>query len=160
MNLPESVDSSFLAIFKRVTEKEPQEHYYTVLLGIEPLTTYDLIELLKVGFSSDAWEQLVKYTHLPQSVLLEIIHLNRTSFFRQKREGNFTPAQSESILRFARVLGKVLLLYDGDIKSALLWLSKPHRFLGDRSPFDLIDTETGANEVLALIGRMEHGVFS
>jgi putative toxin-antitoxin system antitoxin component (TIGR02293 family) len=39
------------------------------------------------------------------------------------------------------------------------WYS-PNRALADQTPFSMLDTEQGAQIVLDVLGRLEHGVFS
>lgn len=47
-----------------------------------------------------------------------------------------------------------------DQQRAIAWLTTPQGGLGNRVPFELIQTEPGAQEVYDLLGRIEHGVFS
>ena len=61
---------------------------------------------------------------------------------------------------YERVLGKALKMFEGDSRAAERWLSSPRRALGGATPLELAKTEAGAREVEALIGRLEHGVFS
>ena len=58
------------------------------------------------------------------------------------------------------VFGRALELFEGDSRAAERWLSSPKRALGGAVPYELAETEAGAREVEALIGRIEHGVFS
>jgi putative toxin-antitoxin system antitoxin component (TIGR02293 family) len=39
------------------------------------------------------------------------------------------------------------------------WLKKPARGLGGRTPLEYADTYIGANEVIKLLGRIDHGIF-
>ena len=61
---------------------------------------------------------------------------------------------------YERVLGKALELFEGDSRAAERWLSSPKAGLGGAAPSEFAKTEAGAREVEALIGRLEHGVFS
>jgi putative toxin-antitoxin system antitoxin component (TIGR02293 family) len=40
------------------------------------------------------------------------------------------------------------------------WLQKANRALGGVAPLDLLDTDLGAEEVVTILGRIEHGVYS
>lgn len=40
------------------------------------------------------------------------------------------------------------------------WLQTPKRALGDKIPLDLVKTKQGSEQVLNLLGRIEHGIFS
>ena len=59
-----------------------------------------------------------------------------------------------------RIFGKALGLFEGDAQATERWLSSPRRALGGATPLERARTEDGAREVEALIGRLEHGVFS
>ena len=59
-----------------------------------------------------------------------------------------------------RVSDKALKLFEGDAWAAERWLSSPKVALDGAVPYELVRTEAGAREVEALIGRLEHGVFS
>lgn len=61
---------------------------------------------------------------------------------------------------YERVFDRALKLFEGDSRAAERWLSSPRRALGGAVPSELARTESGVREVEALIGRLEHGVFS
>ena len=61
---------------------------------------------------------------------------------------------------YERVFGKAQKLFEGDAWATERWLSSPRRALGGATPLERARTEDGAREVEALIGRLEHGVFS
>lgn len=61
--------------------------------------------------------------------------------------------------RVARVIHAAERLFEGDQDAARQWLSSSVRDLGEKPPIELLDTEAGAQGVLQLIGRLEHGVF-
>jgi putative toxin-antitoxin system antitoxin component (TIGR02293 family) len=47
----------------------------------------------------------------------------------------------------------------GDRDRALRWMGTPVPSLGYATPISLLGTEAGVTQVLASLGRMEHGVF-
>jgi len=40
------------------------------------------------------------------------------------------------------------------------WMKEPHKALGGKPPAECFMTLSGAEEVLNLLGRIEHGVYS
>ena len=48
----------------------------------------------------------------------------------------------------------------GDHDLAVQWIETPKRALNEQKPIDLATTDACLNEVLHLLGRIEHGVFS
>ena len=47
----------------------------------------------------------------------------------------------------------------GNEDRAKRWLKTPKKALGDESPLDHARTKDGLQEVLDLLGRLQHGVF-
>jgi len=43
---------------------------------------------------------------------------------------------------------------------AAKWIERPNRALNEKKPIELSKTDAGLSEVLQLLGRIEHGVFS
>ena len=73
---------------------------------------------------------------------------------------NFHADESDRVLRLSRVYGKALGLFGGDLGRARRWLSTPKVALGGETPLDYSRVDVGAQEVVDLIGRIEHGVTS
>jgi putative toxin-antitoxin system antitoxin component (TIGR02293 family) len=61
-------------------------------------------------------------------------------------------------LRLARVARRAAEVFEGS-DAALDWLKSPNRALAGETPLTLLDTEIGAESVLDVLGRIEHGVF-
>ena len=51
-------------------------------------------------------------------------------------------------------------LFEGDAEAASQWLTKPARALGRKAPGDCLSSEEEIEKVRALIGRLEHGLFT
>ena len=67
--------------------------------------------------------------------------------------------ESERLFRIASLFDRAVEVL-GDKETAKQWFKGPKRALGGQTPLQFADTEPGANEVAALLGRLEHGVFS
>lgn len=48
----------------------------------------------------------------------------------------------------------------GDPEKAWKWLNRPNRALVQKTPLEMIDTDTGLQSVLTILGRLAHGVYS
>ena len=60
-------------------------------------------------------------------------------------------AQTEVLRRATEVLGEK--------SAAMRWLGTPVRALGFATPFSLLHDSKGREEVLTVLGRLEHGVL-
>jgi putative toxin-antitoxin system antitoxin component (TIGR02293 family) len=58
------------------------------------------------------------------------------------------------------IVTRAIELFDGEVEAAMLWLTTPKIALGYRQPLEYSKTPIGYDEVIRLIGRIEHGVFS
>jgi len=89
------------------------------------------------------------------------VRISVATLSRRRRSGAVLDAEhSDRILRFARLYRLAVDLYDGDHEAARIWLARPARALGGKTPLDFAGTEAGAHEVENLIGRLEHGVYT
>lgn len=74
-------------------------------------------------------------------------------------ERRLTPAESDAIVRIARVLARAIDVL-GDQSKAAHWVNTPNQALGGEIPLTLLDTSSGEHEVEALLDRIEYGVYS
>ncbi len=79
---------------------------------------------------------------------------------RRRERGRLEPAESNRILRVSPLFPEAIKLFEGDGVAARRWMLQKQKALGEKTPLELLATELGAREVEALIGRLEHGVFS
>ena len=70
------------------------------------------------------------------------------------------PAESDRLARVARLEAMAGELMNGDGAAARRWLQEPHALFEGTSPLERASTEVGGREVVELIGRLRHGVFS
>jgi len=138
----------------------PGPHAYIVLLG---LRTFDLARVLKTveqGITFSALERLHRNVGLSLEELGELVQISRRTMARRKQEGRFLPEESDRLLRAARLFAKALELFDGNSEESLAWLTASQPALGGAVPLTVARTEVGAREVLALIDRLQQGVYS
>lgn len=113
-------------------------------------------EMLARGLRKSAFERLKSVAAIPRDKLSQVVRiptrtLDRRSFFK--------PDESERILRVAGAFQRAIEVL-GDLGKARRWFSSPARALGGRTPLEYCDTEPGAREVINILGRLEHGVFT
>jgi uncharacterized protein (DUF433 family) len=61
--------------------------------------------------------------------------------------------------RLAEVFESALAVFE-DRERVNRWLISPNRSFGGRLPLEMCATESGGRAVIALLGRLEHGVFT
>jgi putative toxin-antitoxin system antitoxin component (TIGR02293 family) len=96
---------------------------------------------------------------LTEERLAGLLGMSRATLHRRKTHGTLDRAASDRLVRFARLLVRAADVL-GSEKAARSWLAEPAIAFQGECPLDFADTEIGAREVEALLGRIEHGVFS
>lgn len=82
----------------------------------------------------------------------------RTFHLRQSRQEPLTVAESDRLLRIARVAAEAERVFGNPAKSRR-WLTTEHRLLG-ATPLDLLGFDIGAREVEEELGRIDFGDFA
>jgi putative toxin-antitoxin system antitoxin component (TIGR02293 family) len=129
-------------------------------LGIRSGGTAELIEQLEAGFPFDALRKFESNSGVEANFLVSILAIPERTLARRRTAGRFAPDESERLLRISIVFEKAVELFDGDVASAVQWLTTSKKALSGETPLKYSRTEPGAREVENLIGRVEHGVFS
>ncbi len=122
-------------------------------------TPAQLISSLKAGLPFVELEELRLSLGLPLEKLAPILGISMATLHRRKAAGRLDTAESDRVVRFAKLLGKALVVLESEA-NARLWLSSPQVGLGGEIPLHYAETEVGAREVEDLLGRIEEGVYS
>jgi putative toxin-antitoxin system antitoxin component (TIGR02293 family) len=130
------------------------------LLGMEEIGTNELVRRVGEGFPYGVLENFRESVGLSAGEVADLVQINPRTLSRRKREGRLHADESDRLLRLSRVYGRALGLFGGDLPRARRWLSTPKVALGGETPLDYSRVDVGAQEVVDLIGRIEHGVPS
>jgi len=122
-------------------------------------TPSKLIEALRVGLSVQELMVLQASLKVPMEKLVPKLGISKATLHRRKATGRLDPAESDRVVRFARLMGKAVEVLESE-DNARQWLTSPQFGLGGAVPLDYADTEVGAREVEDLLGRIEQGVYS
>lgn len=126
----------------------------TETLPDPPLSYRDVVE----GVPARAVRELVRHGRLTEADVLAVVP--KRTFERRVSAGQpLKIAEADAIARLVRVRDHARETFGRD-ELAETWLSEPNPELGDRIPIEMARTDLGAREVEAVLGRIEHGVFS
>lgn len=103
-----------------------------------------------------AMQQLLGVT---EERLAGFLGMSRATLHRRKKSGHLDRSESDRLVRYVRLTSRASAVFGGDV-GARSWLVAPAIAFEGESPMDYADTEVGAREVEALLGRIENGVFS
>jgi putative toxin-antitoxin system antitoxin component (TIGR02293 family) len=132
-----------------------------LLLGLDPLKPIETHNTIRGGLTYKSLSDFVKASQLSLRSVAELIDLPLSTLDRRKKSNKpLKPDESDRLYRLAQVVEKAVGLFEGDVTAARQWLTAPVRGLGHQVPIELARTAVGAQMVLDLIGRLEHGVFT
>jgi putative toxin-antitoxin system antitoxin component (TIGR02293 family) len=126
----------------------------------EPAVPFDISESdVRAGMPITSVSALAATLDLPVVTLLDWLTISPRTWARRKQAGVLDTLESDRVARLSRLLRRATTVVGGR-QEACDWLLTPNRALQRRRPFDVARTEIGADAVFALLGRIEHGVFS
>jgi putative toxin-antitoxin system antitoxin component (TIGR02293 family) len=129
------------------------------LLGLPPTGTPELLALVARGLPFSAIDRFKQASGLPWDAVCELVRIPPRTLARRRAARRLDAAESDRLVRAARIVQQALGLFEGDAQAARAWLAAPQRAFGGATPLAFARTETGAREVENLIGRLEHGVY-
>lgn len=114
------------------------------------------------GFPYDIVSRLSTETHIDKKTICQWVGISRSTYHRKNKEDKtvFSVEQSGKLYLLARALDAAQRLLNGDMTAAIHWLKTPARALDGECPLHMLTTPMGAEAVIDLIGRIEHGVIS
>lgn len=118
-----------------------------------------LVEALRIGLPVKELSDLQATLAVPMEKLVPMLGISKATFHRRKAEGRLDQAESDRVVRFARLMGQAVEVLESE-ENARQWLTSPQFGLGGAVPLEYAETEVGAREVENLLGRIEYGVYS
>lgn len=118
-----------------------------------------LLGQISEGLDGKVASLIIDWAKITQNDLRKMSGIPSTTFSRGLK-ARFSAEQSERLVRIIRVIDRAVELFEGDKEEAQRWLNEPNRALSWKMPAELMASETGAYEVMKLITRLEHGVYS
>ena len=119
-----------------------------------------LVGMLESGLPFGELEVLQASLSIPAEKLAPMLGISKATLHRCKgAAGTLSPAVSDRVLRYARILGQAREVLEG-MEAAKQWLKSPQHGLGGAVPLEYAKSEVGAREVENLLGRIEYGVYS
>src|SRR5208337_3366282 len=127
--------------------------------AVSDLTPSQLIQVIQVGLPVQQLKELQASLAVPMEQLVPMLGISKATLHRRMAGGKLGPAESDRVVRFARLMRKAVEVLESE-EDARRWLTSPQFGLGGAVPLDYAKTEVGAREVEDLLGRIEYGVYS
>ena len=95
---------------------------------------------------------------MTETQLAATVGIARQTLVRRRKQGVLRRDEGDRAAMIARMFNMALSYFDGNREHALDWLKYPNPALAGDTPLERADTAIGAEEVIDLIGRLEHGI--
>ena len=140
------------------SDAPPMFSPYWVLLNSKdaPGFQLELIEHIRQGVKKTDWKQLIQFTGSTEK---EFEHILPASISSMQKKSIYSKETSERIYELARLFGLGYDVFDTkeDFKQ---WLMTPSKALGNKIPFELLDSSFGFEMVENEIARIQYNVYS
>ena len=131
------------------------------LLGLKAVhSEVDLIERLEKGLTIATVHSLRVRANLTDAETYQLIAPRRTLNRREASGQLLSSEEADKAVRVARVTARAQQVFAGQPAYAAAWLREPKSALGDRTPLQLLATESGAFAVEEQLIGIEHGMFA
>jgi putative toxin-antitoxin system antitoxin component (TIGR02293 family) len=131
------------------------------LLGLKAVDSdVDLIERLEKGLTIATVHSLRVRANLSDAETYQLIAPRRTLKRREASGQLLSSEEADKAVRVARITARALQAFAGQPAYAVAWLRDPKSSLGDRTPLQLLATESGALAVEEQLIGIEHGMFA
>lgn len=120
----------------------------------------ELYDLSKKRLTKPTLPVVAKQLGLSVPVILKAIDLDKTKYEMMVENDLFSIRHSEHLLKMMELVSRGKDLWGNKQEGFKGWMKDGIRALGGKRPMDYIDTFVGIDMTIAIIGRIEHGVYS
>jgi putative toxin-antitoxin system antitoxin component (TIGR02293 family) len=131
------------------------------LLGLTDtiVSEADLIDRLQRGLPAGVVQALRTRAGLSNEEIYQLIAPRRTLTRREAERQSLSPDEADRAVRVARIVAHAQQVFSAKPAYALDWLRTALGSLGDRSPLQVLTSDTGARAVEELLIGIEYGQF-
>ena len=130
------------------------------LIASEPATAAEWVDRIQAGLPFASAVALKEALRLTNAELAAVLGVSPRTLARlEPGSSRLDPVGGDRLVRTARLYSLAAEVLE-DAEAAARWLKAPQRALGGAVPLELARTDVGSRAVEALLGRMEHGVYT
>jgi putative toxin-antitoxin system antitoxin component (TIGR02293 family) len=131
------------------------------LLGLKAVhSEVDLIERLGKGLTIATVRSLRLRANLTDAETYQLIAPRQTLNRREACGQQLSSEEADKTVRVARITARAQQVFAGQPAYAAAWLRESKSSMGDRTPLQLLATESGALVVEEQLIAIEHGMFA
>lgn len=123
------------------------------------MSSLEKMGLARQGISKRDLESLKEKAGLDYDKIAKALSVTRATLINKKGKEKFSPTISERIVSLADLYSYGFEVFE-DEERFNYWMSAPNTALGGKAPIDIVDNQFGREEIRAILGRIEYGVYS
>ena len=123
------------------------------------MTSFEKIGMIREGISKKDLENLKEKAGFDYNQLSKVLSVARATLINKKGNDKFDISLSEKIVSVADIYSYGFEVFEDENKFND-WIFRANKALGGQSPFNLLDSQYGREEIKNLIGRIDYGVYS
>jgi putative toxin-antitoxin system antitoxin component (TIGR02293 family) len=123
-------------------------------------TDWELHNLTEKRLQKSSLVVVAKQLGLTVPNILKAIDLDKKQYAEMKDDDLLSIRNSEHLLKMMELVSRGIDLWGKNLDSFKRWVKSPIDALNGKRPADFLDTFVGIDMVIAIIGRIEHGVYS
>jgi len=128
------------------------------LIGVTPTSDFNLAEIVEHGLPLDTLT-LLRDRGLSATELAEVVISPRTLKHRKARNEHLSKEETDRAVRVARIVALAGEVF-GNPDKALLWLRSADDRLANRTPLNMLQTESGGRLIESMLWQLDEGVYS
>ncbi len=113
---------------------------------------------VRSGLSASFLDTLRDALDVSETQLADMVGTARQTLVRRKSQGVLRRDEGDRAAVVAKVFNRAVAYFDFNRDDAIEWLKHPNPALGGETPLERANTAIGADDVIDLIGRLEHGI--
>jgi putative toxin-antitoxin system antitoxin component (TIGR02293 family) len=118
------------------------------------------MKLYQLNVSTSIVRDVEAYTHINPIRAARILGISKSKYYQMHSEQKPLDLRLLDILSsFLKVWQKGLRTFDNNEEDLITFLNTPNTNLGGSKPIDLLEMETGRNEVSKALDRIEYGIY-
>jgi len=131
----------------------------TKVIGHSLKTEMDLYETSRIGLPKMAFLHLVSNLNFSMRSMTQLLNVAERTIQRKGDRELLDISTSEQILQIAEVFSRGSDVFESPVNFQN-WMNSENMSLGGKKPIDLLPSRYGAQMILDVIGRIEHGIYS
>ena len=128
-------------------------------MAAEPTTANEWAARIRSGLPAASALAFKAALDLTNEQLASVLGVSPRTVARLDARSHLDPVSGDRLVRSARLFAIAEEVME-EAQAAARWLKSPQRALGGAVPLELAQTDVGSRAVEALLGRMEHGVYT